>query len=109
MPLGGDDMAADGTTTTDPAMPEPAMPAEEDSSAEWIRIQRLHTTICDTLRDGHSEMNKWNNSDEKGRQEIEDKYGEEVMKFFEDFFEGAMGSFAVAGTALAASVAVLTF
>lgn len=119
MPLGGDDMAADGTTTTDPWMPEPAMPAEEgssddwemdmDSSAEWIRIQRLHTTICDTLRDSHGEMNRWNNADEKGRQEIEDKYGEEVMKFFEDFFEGAMGSFAVAGTALAASVAVLTF
>ena len=119
MPLGGDDMAADGTTMTDPMMPEPVMPAEEgssddwemdmDSSAEWIRIQRLHTTICDTLRDGHSEMNNWNNADEKGRQEIEDKYGEEVMKFFEDFFEGAMGSFAVAGTALAASVAVLTF
>ena len=118
-PLAGDDMAADGTTTTDPATPAPDMPVEEastdewemdmDSSAEWIRIQRLHTTICDTLREGHSEMNKWNNADEAGRQEIEKKYSDEVVKFFEDFFEGAMGSFAVAGTALAASVAVLTF
>ena len=108
------------TTPVDPDMPTPAAPAEHgsssgdwdmdmDSSAEWARLTKLHRGICDTLHGAHGEMNKWNNADSAGRQEIEDKYGEDVMKFFEDFFEGAMGSFAVAGTALAASVAVLTF
>ena len=108
------------TTPVDPDMPTPAEPAEHgsssgdwdmdmDSSTEWLRLTRLHRGICDTLHGAHGEMSKWHNADSAGRQEIEDKYGEDVMKFFEDFFEGAMGSFAVAGTALAASVAVLTF
>ena len=103
-------------TTEDAAMPKPEdatmpMPEEEEGGSydALIRLQRLHGSFCDTIRSAHGDMDEWNNADAAGKQEIESKYSEEVLGFFEDFFDGAMGSFAVAGTALAASVAVLTF
>ena len=124
-------MPADGTMPTDGTkvdangeMADPAMPAADektpdekttewdennDSSDEWMKLMKLHRGMCDTIRQTHAEVSEWNNADAEGKQAIEDKYGEDLKQFFEEWFEGAMGSFAVAGTALAASVAVLAF
>ena len=64
-------MNGDATTTTDEW--------EEDNdsnefSLELIRLARVHTEICDRILHTHTELNMWNNSDAEGKQEIQDKY-----------------------------------
>ena len=95
------EMMANGGSGGDMAM------SEEDAS--WAKLWRLHTMLCDGILQTHAEVSKWNNADEAGKKEMEDKLGEELGDWVNDFFDGAVGSFAVASSALAAAVAVLAF
>ena len=82
---------------------------DESSDASWAKLWALHTMICDGILQAHTEVSKWNDADEAGKKEIEDKSWDELGDWVRGWVEGAVGSFAVASTALAAGVAVLAF
>ena len=82
---------------------------DESADASWAKLWALHTMICDRVLQTHTEVSKWNDADEAGKKDMEDKLGEELGDWLRDWVDGAVGSFAVASTALAAGVAVLAF
>ena len=82
---------------------------ENMDDASWAKLWRLHTMLCDGILQTHTEVSKWNDADEAGKKEMEDKLGEELADWLQDLFDGAVGSFALASTAVAAGVAVLAF
>ena len=87
----------------------PAGEWDEDMEGAGMMSLGLYTMICDSIRQTHSEVSKWNDADDAGKKDIEDKLGEELADWIQDLFDGAVGSFAVAGTALVAGVTVLAF
>ena len=54
---------------------------ENMDDAEWIRLWRLHTMICDGILQTHTEVSKWNDADAAGKKEMEDKLGEELSSW----------------------------
>ena len=80
-----------------------------EDGAGWAKLWALHTMICDRILQTHTEVSKWNDADEAGKKDMEDQLGEELGDWLRDWVDGAVGSFAVASTALAAGVAVLAF
>ena len=82
---------------------------DESADASWAKLWALHTMICDGILQTHTEVSKWNDADEAGKKDMEDQLGEELGDWLRGWVEGAVGSFAVASTALAAGVAVLAF
>ena len=81
----------------------------QEAMGDWADIMAYHAQICDSIKEVHGAVQEWNNADPEKKQEMEAKLGEEIQNFLSDFFEGAMGSVAVAGTALATGVALLAF
>ena len=79
----------------------------QEAMADWADIMAYHAQICDSIKEVHGAVQEWNHADPEKKQAMEAKLGEEIQNFLEDFFEGAIGSVAVAGTALAAGVALL--
>ena len=80
-----------------------------EDGAGWAKLWALHTMICDGILQTHTEVSKWNDADEAGKKDMEDQLGEALGDWLRDWVDGAVGSFAVASTALAAGVAVLAF
>ena len=81
-PKEGDDTTMDGAAWEDVAKPMPD--AEGEGSSTWglEQLTGLHSSFCNSIRQTHGELDQWNNSDSAGKQEIENKYGEDLTKFF---------------------------
>ena len=104
MPKEEDATTMDDATSGDATMD--GMSVEENGSADWAE---LTTGVCNRIAMTYGELSSWNNADETGKKEIEDRYFGELEDFIVDWFDGAVSSVAVAGTALATSFALLAF
>ena len=82
---------------------------DEDSMEVMDDLTDTYNQICMTIKGFHNELSDWNSADSAGKQSIEENWSEEIQNFVESFMEGAISNYALAGTALVAGVAALSF